>query len=137
MIFDSPGPYHYGELRARGGCRGVLGFRCDRVVHHVVALANLFETETSILESSCLQALVYSSARKLSPVVIIAQAILANLLAKATATTRSGFLALMATIHSAKAPLYLWATRNTDVHPTTSILRRYRLPCRRSSSGSE
>ena len=107
MIFDSPGPYHYGELGARGGCRGVLGFRCDRVVHHVVALANLFETETSILESSCLQALVYSSVRKLSPVVIIAQAILASLLAKATATTRSGFLALMATIHSAMAPLYL------------------------------
>ena len=52
MIFDSPGPYHYGELGARGGCQGVLGFRCDRVVHHVVALANFFETETSILESS-------------------------------------------------------------------------------------
>ena len=52
MIFDSPGPYHYGELGARGGCQGVLGFRCDRVVHHVVALANLFETETSIMESS-------------------------------------------------------------------------------------
>src|SRR5208337_359017 len=54
--------------------------------------------------------------------------ILASLLARATATMRSGFLALMATIHSAKAPLYLWAARNTDVHPTTSILRRYRLP---------
>jgi hypothetical protein len=49
MIFDSPGPYHYGELGARGECRGVRGFRCDRVVHHVVALANLFETETPIL----------------------------------------------------------------------------------------
>ena len=59
---------------------------------------------------------------------IIADAILASLLARATATTRSGFLALMATIHSAKALLCLWATRNTDVHPTTSILRRYRLP---------
>ena len=49
--------------------RGVLGFRCDRVVHHVVALANLFETETSVLESlfvvrpSC-----KSSVRKASPV---------------------------------------------------------------------
>ena len=40
------------RARARGGCQGVLGFRCDRVVHHVVALANLFETETPILESS-------------------------------------------------------------------------------------
>ena len=58
---------------------------------------------------------------RLSPVDIIAHAILASLLARATATTRSGFLALMATIHSAKAPLCLWATRNTDVHPTTSI----------------
>ncbi|MGC2659321.1 MAG: hypothetical protein WA324_15280, partial [Bryobacteraceae bacterium] len=52
MIFDSPGPYHYGELWARGGCQSVLDFRCDRVVHHVVALANPFETETSISESS-------------------------------------------------------------------------------------
>src|SRR5215469_8785434 len=33
MIFDSPGPYHYGELAARVGCQGVLGFRFDRVVH--------------------------------------------------------------------------------------------------------
>ena len=74
------------------------------------------------------QAFVESSVRKASPVDIIAQAILASLFARATATMRSGFLALMATIHSARAPLYLWATRKTDVHPTTSILRRYRLP---------
>src|SRR5208282_2394578 len=52
MIFDSPGPYHRGELWARDGYRGVRGFRGDRVVHHVVALAKLFETETPILESS-------------------------------------------------------------------------------------
>src|ERR1700689_3102607 len=31
-----------------------------------------------------------------------------QLVGQATATTRSGFLALMATIHSAKAPLCLW-----------------------------
>ena len=43
MMFDSPGPYHCAELGARDGCRGVVGFRGDRVVHHVVALAKLLK----------------------------------------------------------------------------------------------
>ena len=53
MIFDSPGPYHYGAGSwLVADVRVSLGFRCDRVVHHVVALANLFETETSVLRGS-------------------------------------------------------------------------------------
>jgi hypothetical protein len=59
---------------------------------------------------------------------MIAQQIRAILLAKATAACRSGFLAFIATIHSARAPLYFAATRSTEVQPTTSILRKYRLP---------
>src|SRR5271168_1886959 len=60
---------------------------------------------------------------------MIAQQILASLLASATATRRSGFLARNAAIHSARAPLRLPATRSADVQPTTSIFRMYRLPC--------
>jgi hypothetical protein len=44
------------------------------------------------------QAFMYVSTRKLSPVVMIAQQVLASLLASATATTRSGFLVRSALI---------------------------------------
>ena len=67
-----------------------------------------------LLGSLFLQALLYVSARKLSPVDMIAQHILASLLANATATTRSGFLARIATIHSAREPLYLWAADSDE-----------------------
>src|SRR5271155_5867757 len=59
---------------------------------------------------------------------MIAQQIRASLLARATATTRSGLFFLIAAIQSAKPPLYLAATRGAEVQPTTSILRKYRLP---------
>lgn len=60
---------------------------------------------------------------------MIAQQILASLLASATATRRSGFLARNAAIESARGPLRLPAKRSTAVEPTTSNLRIYRLPC--------
>src|SRR5580658_10853483 len=60
---------------------------------------------------------------------MIAQQILASLLASATATRRSGFLARSAAIESARGPLRLRAKRSTAVEPTTSNLRIYRLPC--------
>jgi hypothetical protein len=60
---------------------------------------------------------------------MIAQQILASLLASATATRRSGFLARNAAIQAARAPLRLPATRSAEAHPTTSIFRRYRSPC--------
>src|SRR5208282_5917291 len=133
MISDGLGPYHRGELEVRDGWRVVLGLRWRPFwIITSVRLPNFERSDASSVASffrpSASQALVYSSVRKLSPVDMIAQHILASLLAKATATTRSGFLAFIAAIQSARAPLYLWATRSTEVQPTTSILRKYRLP---------
>src|SRR5271166_4520760 len=128
MISDNLGPYHRAELEARDDLAGVLGFRLRRLESSRPRRLPNSRLVKLLLGSLFLQALLYVSARKLSPVDMIAQHILASLLANATATSRSGFLARIATIHSAREPLYLWATRRTEVQPTTSILRRYRLP---------
>src|SRR5271166_3835892 len=117
MISDNLGPYHRAELEARDDLAGVLGFRLRRLESSRPRRLPNSRLVKLLLGSLFLQALLYVSARKLSPVDMIAQHILASLLANATAT-----------IHSAREPLYLWATRRTEVQPTTSILRRYRLP---------
>src|SRR5271166_2869704 len=84
----------------------------------LVALAKLLKSGDFVP-----YALANTSWRKTSPVVMIAQQIRASLLASATATRRSGFLARSAAIQPARAPLRLPATRRTEVQPTTSIVR--------------
>src|SRR5664279_3483506 len=69
------------------------------------------------------------SARKLSPVFIIAQRIRASLLASATVTSRAGFFARRATIQSRRGPFRLPTTFSSDVAPKTSCFLMYRLPC--------
>src|SRR5271165_5741831 len=107
MISDGLGPYHCGELGlvTAGGLSSAFGG--DRVDHHIFRACQTGVGSNPLLCRLLAQALKYNSLRKLSPVDIIAQAILASLLASATATTRSGFLARIATIHSARAPLCL------------------------------
>jgi hypothetical protein len=60
------------------------------------------------------------SARKISPVLIIAQMIRASLLASATVTRRAGFFARSALIQSASAPLRLLTLRSSEVAERTS-----------------
>src|SRR4029077_11195693 len=60
------------------------------------------------------------SARKISPVLIIAQMIRASLLASATATRRAGFFARSALIQSASVPLRLLTLRSSEVAERTS-----------------
>jgi hypothetical protein len=60
------------------------------------------------------------SARKISPVLIIAQMIRASLLASATVTRRAGFFARSAVIQSASAPLHLLTLRSSEVAERTS-----------------
>ena len=71
-----------------------LAFGGDRIVHHILALAKLEPANSSLDapqgDGDWTHALTYVSVRKLSPVVMIAQQILASLLASATAASRSG-----------------------------------------------
>src|ERR1700737_3883970 len=60
------------------------------------------------------------SARKISPVLIIAQMIRASLLARATVTRRAGFFARSALIQSASALLRLLTLRSSEVAERTS-----------------
>ena len=67
--------------------------------------------------------------RKASPVVMIAQTILASLSANATATTLAGLRALSAASQSHNALLRFGAARKMEMAPNTSSRRIYRLPC--------
>ncbi len=69
------------------------------------------------------------SARKISPVLIIAQMIRASLLASATVTRRAGFFARSALSQPASAPLRLLTLRSSEVTERTSSFLMWRFPC--------
>ncbi len=104
---------------------GVLGFRGDHVVHHVVALANLFDQRRSWKALSSGLGIQFGS--ELSPVDIIAHAF-GQLVGQGDRDDALRLPGPHGDDPFGQGAFGLWATRNTDVHPTTSILRRYRLP---------
>src|SRR5690349_13980059 len=70
-----------------------------------------------------------ASERKSSPVVMIAQAMRANLLASATVTSRAGRRCKSLLVQTARGSVLLWSQRKLAVAPRTRRRRRYGLPC--------
>src|ERR1700730_12539243 len=103
-----------------------LVFCGDRVGHHV-SLRSFVNPPCG--EERLPYAFANISVRKLSPVFIVAQRILASLLASATVTSRAGFFASRPTIQSRKSPLRLPTTFSSEVAPNTSSFLMYRFPC--------
>jgi hypothetical protein len=118
MKSDDQNPYQICELQAHVSQQTVFGLRwrpCRSSRFN--ALAKLQTVIYATAPWICLQegrrpsAFANISARKISPVLIIAQMIRASLLASATVTRRAGFFARSALIQSASAPLcLLWHT---------------------------
>src|ERR1700730_4029119 len=111
MKSDDRNPYQICELQAHVSEQVVFGLRwrpCRS--SRLNALAKLQTVICATAPWTCLQegrrpyAFANILARKISPVLIIAQMIRASLLASATETRRAGFFARSALIQSASAP---------------------------------
>src|ERR1700675_1549078 len=127
MKSDDQNPYQICELQAHVSQQVVFGLRwrpCRSSRFN--ALAKLQTVICATAPWICLQegrrpyAFANISARKISPVLIIAQMIRASLLASATVTRRAGFFARSALIQSASAPLRLLTLRSSEVAERTS-----------------
>src|SRR6202043_1527320 len=135
MKSDDQNPYQICELQAHVSQQVVFGLRWRACrSSRFNALAKLQTVICATAPWICLQegrrpyAFANISARKISPVLIIAQMIRASLLASATVTRRAGFFARSALIHSASAPLRLLTLRSSEVAERTSSFLMWRFP---------
>jgi hypothetical protein len=114
MKSDDQNPYQICELHAHVSQQVVFGLRwrpCRSSRFNALAKLQTVICATApwirLQEGWRPYAFTNISARKISPVLIIAKIIRASLLASATVTRRAGFFARSALIQSASAPLRL------------------------------
>src|SRR3984893_18513984 len=125
MKSDDQNPYQICELQAHVSHVFGLRWRPCRS-SRFNALAKLQTVICATAPWLCLQegrrpyAFANISARKISPVLIIAQMIRASVLGSATVTRRGEFFGRSALIQSASAPLRLLTLRSSEVADRTS-----------------
>src|SRR5690349_17796826 len=130
MISASQVSHQLHALKAPVGVRNALVYGSPGV-HH---FTSHWPTVAAVSGETCSTACRYAGAigaseRKSSPVVMIAQAMRANLLASATVTSRAGRRCKSLLVQTARGSVLLWSQRELAVAPRTRRRRRYGLPC--------